>query len=193
MNLGLEYLLRTNAIKHFVEFPCSFFLTTTNQEKIVITLHSRDNDIIGKQWDIGQCLPQQALPPMSEFQVSNLEQAQKKINQYKILTYCEMPIPNNYNSWRSPMPNYIYENYVNNFTTSSQHRRKKEIWLWKAFMRVYDINLTCHNQLSKHSIMQSQINYLKNFKLKYWKFWFLWKKHLFSHLDGELFFQQLPT
>jgi hypothetical protein len=193
MNLGIEYIVRTGTVKDVLKPPYSLFLANPNKKKVVVTIYQRDDDLIGKYWDITNCSSQQGLPPMQGFIVNDLTGVRKQLRDHKLLAFKEHSIANIWNSWRYPMPDYIYHSCLDGFVSSYHHKRNRTLWLWQAFLSVYGLVFEDEDDefLSKYSIMQYHVNRLKRKRSRYWRYWCLWRKHLLLSA-GELVFTLPP-
>lgn len=188
MNLGLEYLARTKLVEKFFRTPCSIFLKDRDGANKVVTFH---DDITMRLWHIDRCNSTSALPPMSEYQVKDIDEIKERLSECHILHYKESPIPDNCNCWRYPMPNRFYENFLLEITNSPKHKRQRDLWLWNIFKETYALNqyLTIYQQtLSEYSQFMFINNEKKQNKLQ--KFWSLWKKHMMLP-EAELSFTNL--
>jgi hypothetical protein len=193
MNLGIEYIVRTGTAKNVLKPPYSIFLVNPNKNKVIVTVHPSGCDFICKYWDLTSCSPQQALPSMHEFTTNDLTGIRKQLKNHKLLAFKEHIIANLWNSWRYPMPDYIYHSCLDGFISSHCHQRNRVLWLWKAFLRIYGLVFEKEDDefLSEYSIMQYHVNQLKRARSRYWKCWCLWRKY-FLLSAGELVFTLSP-
>jgi len=199
MNLGIEYIVRTGIAKDILKPPYSIFLANPNRKKVVVTVYQSDDYFIGKYWDVTNCSSQQALPPMYEFIANDLKEIRKQLQGHKLLAFNEQLISNVWNTWRYPMPDYIYHSCLDEFVSSRYHQRNRILWLWKAFLSIYGLIYNKEDEedeedeefLSEYSLMQHHSNRIKRMRSKYWQYWCLWKKHLLLSA-GELVFTFPP-
>src|SRR5690348_1351440 len=77
MYLALEYLIRTNIVREWLEVPCSLFVTeraTFNKKVVTICEEFKPSVFYSvKHWHIHSCKKHQALPSFAEFRVPKSE------------------------------------------------------------------------------------------------------------------------
>lgn len=211
MNLGTEYLVRSDLIKKFLNLPCSIFVKS-NEDRVVVTINksnNKENTCCVRNWFISSCEENQPIPNMKEYMVEC-----KELNCHPaVILRGFTPIYFNCNSVEHkrnrgngghPMPDYLYRSYFNDLLSPIHHYKKKEDFLWSTFVDTYlpsiryitDRELHYHyfySKLSKEAIKRR--NYDRQQKLteanfkNTWKSWLKWKKFmLFDTIPGELIF-----
>ena len=191
MNLGIEYIIRSRIVESLFVPPLSLFLVNCANEKVIVTINQKKDSSSLIYWDLASCSRESGLPPMSEIPLENegleFREIQEKLGGHRLLAYKEIFVPDNYNNWRYPMPNFLYNNYSDSMLDSEPHRRRRKLWLWRAFTHTYCIYEECED-VSDMIRQQEDI-----MRLRYWKFWMLWKKHFLFLRPGELLFTILPN
>jgi len=197
MNLAIEYLIRSGAARSLFDTPCSLYIVGRYEaDKIAITI---DKGYTVRHWMLDLCSEEQALPPMSEFRVSDVfgSEAVVKPN-YCLLQYQEDPIPSDKNTCREPMSGDEYFLYIDRFPLSSKHDVAKNCWLWRSFRRIYlsEFGLPIQtyspfrsSKSSEEIVEEQQAFTVANYP-KFWKYWLMWTKHMLpqSKAPGELVF-----
>jgi len=202
MNLAIEYLIRSGLAREALTLPCSLFLNSKENEKLVITISKRIEKYTIKHWEIFNCGNDQALPSMKDYTSENMFSDLVIPSGFHPLHFEEQPVPTEGNTWREPMSTNKYIAYTNNFPSSENHKIIREVWLWKAFAKIYDPPRSkfTHSFLPIYAPSSPQY-YLKDCCLKrlqtdsknkcpqYWKCWLMWRKHMLdSYTPGELAF-----
>jgi len=202
MTIGIEYLIRTKIIREIATFPCSFFVTDSYFRRIVFTIENNQNVFRVKQWNVNSCTPEQGLPPMDEFIISDLEDPRLKVAEARILSFVQQSIPAKHNTTRRPMDydlyKYYFDNYLNNF---DDHRWHKKKWLWDSFLSIYHPelielglvikrNVGMFNFSPASDILRDQEQIVSEKYIKSWRYWNLWKKYMldFDGIPGEFLF-----
>ena len=200
MNLAIEYLIRKNLIKNWLNIPCSLFLF--NKEigrRLVITISEefKKSDYYSvKYWHIDDCSKEQSLPPMNESQILKSELFTSPaiiMHDYSLLQYKEEYISSFHNSFNHPMSHELYVHFYEQIINGRLNDKTRMNWLWKQFIRVYSINLYSREYYissvycSENDLANEQRNIVyKNMK-KEWQCWELWQKYLLLS-PGEIFF-----
>jgi hypothetical protein len=140
MNLAFEYLVRTGLCRTYLKLPCSLFLTSVDDGR-VLTIHEKDTEnYLIKHWHIWECEKDQILPPVKDFIVPKEEvwvSDKTILADFCPLMYYIEPVPYALNSYRNPMSQYIFNIYHDHFLDSEYHKMKRKKWLWSIFVDIY--------------------------------------------------------
>jgi len=197
MNLAIEYLIRSGAARSLFDTPCSLYIVGRYEaDKIAITI---DKGYTVRHWMLDLCSGEQALPPMTEFRVTDVFQSEAVVKpNYCLLQYQEDPIPSCKNTYREPMPGDEYCFYSDRFPLSGKHDTAKNCWLWRSFRGIYLSGLGLPTQTlspfrsskSSEEIVEEQQIFTAECYPKFWKYWQMWLKHMLppSKVPGELVF-----
>lgn len=144
MNLALEYLIRSKAIREFLTTPCSLFLQR-NGQKISITFEKAavDDDFHLKRWHITDCRSASRLPEYDECVVASQELFDSpffRLPGWEIMPYHEETVDTSLNSPRESMSDDTYQDFIDRFLYTPLHRYRKADWLWEAFAKVASPN-----------------------------------------------------
>lgn len=185
MNLGLEYLLRSGLIRELFEMPCSLFLEKEQQKKVAVLMRRGKRHFI-QHWNLFQCEPGQALPPMMEYEVEDVFDNPYVVPKgYYPLQYADRPVPIHVNTYRHPMDREVYESFFNMITHSWTHRLRRADWLWGAFLHIYGIRMLRRGgrdlYLRSMDIFREQEAVRIN-SPKQWKIWSMWLEYLMPDL-----------
>ena len=196
-------MTRTGISKELIEFPCSIFLTKQCGERFVLSIYKSTQTYIVKKWNIHQCDPDQALPPMEEFIVEDLfNDTQMVLPDTTILRFHHTSIPSSENATNRPMTEEKYHEYFNNYLESFvAHNNARERWLWYSFLSAYHPEIIRFGMSVKRTvgffgsyaqkeIMQDQKMIVEIKHPKTWKYWSMWKKYMldFKGPPGEFGF-----
>jgi hypothetical protein len=209
-SISIEYLIRTGLAKDLITFPCSVFLTKRQLgNRLVISIDKNENGYSVKRWNIYECDPSQALPPMEEHLVKDLfNDPQVILPDTVMLNFQHKSIPSEENSVKHPMPSIKYQNYFDKYLQNFDlHNIAKERWLWNSFLSIYHPQIIILGMSIKRSIgflgsyaekeiMQNQKDIIELHFSKTWKFWNIWKRHMleFEGMPGEFCFCSIyPT
>lgn len=209
LNLGIEYLVRSGAIKSFATFPCSIFLKSPSK-RVVVTItkansgHTDDCTMYCvRNWFISSCEKDQPIPDMKEVIVKDVDLCSDP----SVILKGFVPIYFECKSteWKKnrgnnghPMPDYIYKNCYDNMLTPLSHEIKKLNFLWLSFTKTYipAISMLVNAQRHHPSYRRSddfdeQRKMVEgNFK-NIWQSWLKWKKFMiFDGVQGELIFMR---
>ena len=192
MNLEIEYIIRSGAVKSFFDTPCSLFYHKNNK-KIVVTIDdSKKLKYRIKHWNISDCKANCVLPPMEEFYTSDpFEDSNVVLDSYNLLEFNEFSPP--------PYWRIIYQESESPKLSSELHNKVKELWLWNSFVKIYNDTLftlfraaSVYNKNEHSAMINQQIIFREN-EQKTWKYWVHWKKHMLNLNDspGELIFRKI--
>ena len=203
MNLGIEYLVRTDLIKGLFTVPCSLFLTNFDTgAKLVITISNEftPTEFYNvKHWNITACKNEQVLPSFAEYQVPKNEVFTSHytvVNGYRLLSFTYGGIPIFLNSIHGPMEANTYEMYYNGVLTGIGHFQNKENWLWREFTKIYVPHLSTSNSTyipkPYSMIANEQRSIVYAYYKDLWQYWEKWMKYLldFPGIHGELLFRK---
>lgn len=136
MNLAIEYLVRTGAIKGFFQAPQSLFLEDGDRRLVVAieeeSHHPESYHVV--HWDMSQL--KNNLPQQRHFFVPKAEVFSHRhtaIPHYTLLPYEEESIDTDHNDYNHPMRSEIFEHFTKHFLNSRAHQRTRTIWLWCSF------------------------------------------------------------
>jgi hypothetical protein len=220
MNLGIEYLVRSGLVRGFLEFPCSIFVKSASDDKIVVTINEANtqNDKHAvlysvRNWFVSDCDEKQPIPSMEETIVRDVDLF---IDPAVVLPgFSPLYFDCNSLEWKRnrgndghPMPDYIYEDYFNKMLFPTSHKVKKESFLWNCFTTAYipSIRHMVNDEMSieympgympslrrksKNKAHSVQQKLVeRNFKT-IWQAWLKWSKFmLFDTVPGELIFMR---
>lgn len=144
MNLGVEYLVRTGAIKNFLEVPCSLFVESHDgQTGKAIHLKEalgRPGLCFYRIWHLDRTDNYTLLPACDETHISIddvFESDMVVLPGYAPLPYIEQPVKTAKNSYKSPMDDIEYNHFTSNYLRSPRHRQSRLCWLWRQFMKLH--------------------------------------------------------
>ena len=138
MNLGVEYLVRTGAIKDLFETPCSLFLVNCkNARRLVVTLQDDVDGFFVQHWNVEDS-DDFKMPEHVDYKIckDDVFRSDKVIiPEYHMMSYRDSYIPTCHNSFREPMSEHIYENSYKKTLNSQQNKWRREKWLWRCFFK----------------------------------------------------------
>lgn len=148
MNLGIEYLVRSGLIREFMVCPCSIFVKSGDDKKVVtINKANIQNDehstlYCVRKWFVSDCDEQQPIPSMEESIVRDIDlfiSPEVILRGYAPLYFdcSSVEWKRNRGNNGHPMPEYIYENYFHKMFTPIAHSIKREHFLWGNFTSAY--------------------------------------------------------
>lgn len=204
MNIAIEYLTRNGLLRELLTIPCSLFLKNKDGQKLVVTIHEDEQEYLVSQYKIYECLFDSRFPPIDRYFSSDLfNDPHVLVSGFEPIECLPRSISVDENGYNSPMPTEIYNSYFENILNVEGHRRKKEQWLWSAFVDIF------HPQMPTFSFMMSrlysfpyrfgdssdmeeqQANIRNNFPHDY-KNWLTWKTMMldFDGVPAELVFRR---
>lgn len=203
---ALEYLIRTNQIKHWFKPPCSLFLNhRMTGEGLVVTIcdgfNKKDDHFSVKHWNLATCTKEQVLPHFTEYRVppgSIFSHPKVILEDHRLLRYFSDAIPAELNTYRSPMAEETYQFFFNNILHSVKHYSRKKNWLWKHFVAVQaddlcDLLRYIRTEFrSDAEVAEEQREIAAKYKPGIWQFWQKWCKYLLfpDSIPGELIFSR---
>ena len=195
MNLAIEYLVRTGAIKNFFQTPSSICLES-GKKKIVVSFggerlggeHVGDSCLCITHWDLSD-LDEHNMPKLVRHQVlpeDIFEDENSILPGCKLLKYWDEPIETRRNSYSHPMDSVVFRHYTSHLMNSSLHRRSRRNWLWESFReRVFDLRRTKRHYGEEQSVVRE--GYPKE-----WSLWRNWCRNMLPdpepEVAGELMF-----
>jgi len=204
MSISTEYLIRTGLIRDFAKFPCSVFFSSKNAgDRLVVSVTRRSPAFSMKTWNLQQCDPSQALPPMYEKIVDDpFEDIKSFSSEFTSLEIQHKSIPSGENSVKQPMPEDRYRLYFDGHLSNFEdHKLNKDVWLWNAFLSVYYPQLIVfgmsvkrtigfYGKYAETEITNDQKEIVEKLHPKIWRCWMMWKKHMldFDGPPGEFLF-----
>ena len=199
MNLAIDYLIRTNLIKGWLDIPVSLFLNKRNGNKFVLTISEefKKSDFYSvKHWNIENCSEEQSLPSMISFSIPKSEIFSSPaiiLPEYSLLEYKSECIISHLNEYNRPMYRELYNHFYEQIINGRTNKKTRINWLWKQFIRVYSINLYSREHYissvycSEDDLANAQRNIVCSHMKKEWQCWELWQKYMLLN-PGELIF-----
>jgi len=138
MNLAIEYLVRSKAIRNLLKYPCSLFLVNDKTRcRQCLTFKKVDEQICVKTWNLTQVaddgMPSSATKILDCSQIFDVNAVVPK--DFRPIKYIEESTPSSLNSYNKPMSKDQYEMYWNEMLNTKGHRDYKNAWLWDSFAR----------------------------------------------------------
>lgn len=195
MNLAIEYLIRTGAIKNFLVTPCCLFVENFNdQTGKVIYIHDILNCPCSYRvdlWDIVN-LPSSDLfsDPAKSTEVPKseiFESDQTVLDGYRPLPYIDQPLAVCKNAFNHPMQSIEYNYYIKNCLNSGKHHTFKSDWLWRFFTQKFYSNglftndYACLDFWERRSVIEKEQIYVQSKYQQHWSIWGLWKIKFLLH------------
>lgn len=191
MNLNIEYLIRSKAVRDFMSFPCSLlFKHRTEQDKVVITLalaKADPNYVVCKRWQLYDP-DYKALPTPYAFKVlrSSIfedERIYLPNSGYELFGYRERPVDVSLNDPHHPMDLLEYETFVEDYLNCMTHRILRRNWLWDAFKTKFypnkfepsNLSESYTRRLEKYEVWSVEAHQPNN---GLWGTWQEWKRVL---------------
>lgn len=189
MNLAIEFLVRTGAIRRFLEVPCSLFIEKSSEQihKVIQLKESVDctNTYVAKQWHLEECDLSTKLP---RFEIFNVPQEEVFFDEkiivsgFQPIPYIEQSLPTNRNSYNKPMSRLDYNFFSHNFLYSIRHWANKTDWLWEAFARLRIGDQRSIKNLFSYSERRMYIEkeqyYVRHQYREIWSNWLKWRNEL---------------
>jgi hypothetical protein len=187
MNLAIEYLVRTGAIKNFLEIPCSLFVENVREKisKVLIIKEDLDRSCAYQitQWHLDCLKPEEMLPicDMSFIDKNDVFVSDKVILPgFSPLPYVEQPVATNKNVFNHPMDKIDYAYFFNNYLNSLKHRMAKSDWIWRAFVWTVFGSILTENHFAlesweRRTTIDKEQAYVKARFQNRWFQWTVWK------------------
>lgn len=205
LNLGIEYLVRSDLIKQFIEFPCSLFVEN-DEFKVVVTINKSRNKskFCVRNWFISNCKKEQPIPFVKEYMVDKdklFEHSAIILQGFSLVDFrCSFSEwSRNRGNGGHPMPDYIYKNYFDNQLSPLENSMNKEMYLWNCFTKIYVPSIArLVEAIGNVGFYSTELNLSfeeqklieEHFK-NIWNYWLKWKKYmLFPTIPGELIFMK---
>jgi hypothetical protein len=189
MNLATEYILRGKRARCMLSLPLSIFLRTKDKNKLIITL-SQECDgpsVIVKHWKLWLTSQKDRLPPFDEFKIEKKDVFTSEhviVPGCSILDYLESPY-DAFSDTFGDLQETEYNNSVNNFYNSLEHKERKKCWLWEEFEKIYVQDRLKFGYSDKnYQGMKIQQDLVKFYAKTTWNCWNQWRKHFLSVSNG---------
>jgi len=198
MNLAIEYLVRSEAIRNFLKLPCSLLLTSArDKDKMTVTIEEKEDGYLISHWKFEShddgLLPQVKRHDIPKEQVFDSEKV--VVPEHMLLVYHEQPISTYYNSYNRPMPKQYYDSYYHRYLNSSINLRNREYWLWTAFLEMHFPNFIEDREYVPANTSMDNVVILEQKRIQvmhiiYWNVWKMWKSLLLpsTQVAPELIF-----
>lgn len=187
MNIAIEYLVRNKRTRNLLHIPCSLFLNTETDRKLVVTIknHYGPGELTVKHWLLWEATSEDRFPKFIEYKVKKEDVFTSEhvvVPKCKLLRFEESPYPSG-TKQHSDFPHSTeeqqeYEDCIVNFYNPPVHNQKRTNWLWQAFSDQcvpedlkFDIG-----QTSKSFDLQREI--IQFYSKPLWHTWIYWKRHL---------------
>lgn len=186
MNLGIEYLLRSGAIRSFFQTPCSLFLERAGgRGRLVISIEEAEDKLAVKHWDFDR-MAHDLLPAHARYEIARDEVFTSErviVPGYQPIPYHEQPLVASWNAHNHPMDFDQFNGCVRNFLNSLKHRAYKADWLWRAFIDSYFMGLLSEEidefeGWQRRVVVDRQQTFVRNRYKHYWFQWVVWKNEL---------------
>jgi hypothetical protein len=204
MNLALESLIRTNAIRNLFNLPQSICLANNNSHFMWVKLvDSKEGLIKVSRWN----LTQDIWNPSAEFflEIEEVFDQNKVIpDEFFPLEYMSQPVDCELNNYASPMRRSTYEGFFKNVYNTSVHRNLKRCFLWNFFAEQSDIldkdiRSVCYNSLKYEDYeyfiyhAEHEMELVRDNNYELYKMWLNLKNKLMvrEKIAGELVFASM--
>lgn len=189
MNLGIEYMLRSGAIRNFFETPCSLFVESIDgQNGKVVSIQEapdRPDSYISRLWHLDRN-DISLLPSHDDYFVPKeqlFEHDKVILPHYRPLPYVEQPVMSSRNTYKSPMDRIDYAYFINNYLYTSKHRTSKTDWLWHVFMMLNMRDLTTEDwsfmdYWERRRRTDHEQSYVRTKYKQHWFQWVMWRNEL---------------
>lgn len=194
MNLAIEYLIRSGAIKNFFETPCSLFVDRNDGLTGKVVQIKEDPDrpdtyFISKIWHLDlkdgfDMMPHCEPNSVPKDQIFSHEKV--ILPNHRPIPFAEQPIPSRYNQYNSPIEESDYTYLTGSYLQTIKHRSVKKDWLWRWFMVLkfpHKARKDWHilTQHDKKYVIEEEQEYVKDRNKSAWNCWGMWKTELISN------------
>lgn len=199
MNLSIEYLIRTDAIREFFAVPCTLCIEHWLGAKTIIGIEKSDHiSFLVTHWFLEELDETGRLPKSQVFSVpkNSIFTSNKIIlaGEYVLLPYREQPIATAHNRYSNPMNEDAYQSFVNGLLNSSEHQVAREEWLWRSFVKAHigQPLLSLYVYESKKRVINLEQRVVYEHYTDKWRLWRAWRKQLLKSkkVAPELIFHQ---
>ena len=199
MNLAIEYLIRTGAIRNFFTAPCTLCVEHWIGAKMVVGIENAGrSEYLVTHWHLEELDEDQRFPKSCQFKIlkEELFVSDKIIpSEYHLLPYQELSVGSGHNQYNRPMYEDIYDSYLDQLLYSQKHQEIRSHWMWKAFLKIHIsrplLPLIYYEYETGKSIMNLEKSIVAEDSTK-WMIWCAWKRRLLrgGRIAPELVFQQ---
>lgn len=202
MNLGIEYLVRTGAIRNFFQTPCSLFVEHWLGGRLAIEIENksgRSKFYLVTHYHLDELSEDERLPRSENYKVpkSKVFVSSKVVlpGDYILLPYAEQPIDNCHNRYNHPMDERTYNHFIGRYLHSEAHKQHREQWLWKSFVNLHFkrpiLELLAYESYHRSSIVFMEQSTVQTEEPDKWSIWVMWRKKLLrsTRVASELVFQ----
>jgi hypothetical protein len=195
MNLVIEYLIRTGAIRQFLQTPTQLFVEDNSQaNRIVIVLQDKPNcpgSCFVHQWYLFEKSEKEFLPYKQTYEISKdsiFEHRQVILDGYKPIKFVANAIKYEQNLYNQPIEAGTYNKMYSDYLNSKSHKLHKIDCLWDSFARLYFDGLLAPykmrlNKLDRRHVIDQERKYVRMKDRKAWLAWEAWIKE-FLQKDG---------
>lgn len=187
MNLGIEYLIRTGAIKEFFSVPCSLCVEHWQGAKVAIGIEESfgRSSFLVTHWNLEEpdedsYLPKSEIHHVPKDQIFSNEKV--VLNGFSLLPYAEQPIITAYNRYSHPMDDITYREFYRSLLSSKQHQIEREVWLWKSFMKLHVprpvLSLFHYEDRDRTRIVMLEQRIVHERYTKKWGIWRDWRSRM---------------
>jgi hypothetical protein len=195
MNLAIEYLVRTGAIRRFFHLPQTLFLQNQDQRLVVSIDEEVDRPDFYHviHWDLS-ALDETGLPRQQHFSVPKSDLFSSSaivIPKFYPIVYQEQPLDTSQNEYNHPMSTEAFDSYVKHYLNSRIHQATRSLWLWHSFAelffnRPFAAGGNSLDAAYEHFTVQHEYP-------DKWDIWRNWKGHMLpaTTVAGELIFESV--
>jgi len=197
MNLALEYLVRTGAIRKFLQLPCSLCVQDLFGERTVVCLGKpdRSGSLQVTHFHLAFLDENGQMPLSSIYSTyvrSIFDDAKVVIPGHLVVPFAEQPIDTGQNRYNQPMSESIYEMFVGYFFNPESHQKTREVWLWKSFRELHLDSLPRFGSIFEQQLFLGlEKSYVRDKHPRKWATWCSWKRQLLvpTNVAAELVFK----
>ncbi len=201
MNPATEYLLRRDCIRASFRVPVSLFFQDEIQRKMVVTIKHEfpeSDHYVVNQWHISECRANHVLPSISEFRILRSDVFSHQsvmLSDWRLLSYRVDSVPDEQNTYHTPMLEETYDYYYEDIFNSLLHREAKVDWLWNAFVKIYFPEIWqsmpyIGQKDSLSELAEKQRTLVMKDRPQLWSVWKKWSRYMLfpEFIPGELVF-----